>query len=339
MAGILNSKERFMDFQLTPYGRKQLAKGDLNFSFAVLSDRGTFYSRNSSDVLAASQSTSRICFEVFSKSQDQIYVEPEPDGSIYFQTGSLTYDSEVFYVTSGSTVTQVGNVLSGSDLIYSGTNALLDATESGFKALQPLKRRLKNNQKFSLDKNKFNFVINRNSPIDHVGEPTFVNIDNLESFHQDFKLSELPNYELLPPQNIITKRKLRDYVDTRQARPKNIQEFFEKIGVTGKVGKVSKKQFVDVQFKGMSDANNIAMQVLEATSETIGKLVMIDYGKIDDINPFLPGRHIVFVGKILRKPKDKMKSEGMGPSLENLQNLLLLDSEDVFVNIFTLVFD
>ena len=281
----------------------------------------------------------RICFEVFSKDRDEIYVEPNPDGSVFLQDGSLVYDSEVFYVTSGSTVTETGNTMTGHNLIYSGTNALLLATENGFKSLQPLKRRLKNTKKFSLDKNKFSFVINNDSPIDFMNEPTFVNIDNLESFYQDFKLSELPNYELLPPINAITKRSLRDYVDTRQARPKNIQEFFEKIGITGKVGKLSKKQAVDVQFRGMSDANNLALQVLEANSERIGKLVMIDYGKIDDINPFLPGRHVVFVGKILRKPKDRMKNEGMGASIENLQNLLLLDSEDVFVNIFTLVFD
>lgn len=338
MAGILNSKERFMDFQLTPYGRAQLAKGDLNFSFAAVSDRGTFYSRNSNDVLAASQSTSRICFEVFSNGQDQVYVEPNPDGSIYFQTGSLTYDSERFYVTSGSTVTQVGNLLTGADLIFSGTNALLMATENGFKNLQPLKRRLKNKEKFSLSKQSHTFIINNDTPIAY-DEPTFVNVDNLESFHQDFKLSELQNYELMPPINGISKRELKEHVDTRQKRPKNIQEFFEKIGLTTDVGKLSKKQFVDIDFRGMSDANNIAMQVLEANSEKIAKLVMIDYGKIDDISPFLPGRHVVFVGKILRKPKNKMKSEGMGASLENMQNLLILDNEDVFVNMFTLVFD
>ena len=143
MAGILNSKERFMDFQLTAYGRRKLAEGDLNFSFAVLSDRGTFYSRNSDDVLAASESGSRICFEAFSKPQDQIYVEPNKDGSIFFQTGSLSYDSERFYITSGSTMSATNNVLTGSGLVYSGANALLKASVNNFSDLQPLKRRIK----------------------------------------------------------------------------------------------------------------------------------------------------------------------------------------------------
>ena len=63
MAGILDSKERFMDFQLTKYGRRQLAQGNLNFSFAVVSDRGTFYAKDSDDMLTTTELNAQIEME------------------------------------------------------------------------------------------------------------------------------------------------------------------------------------------------------------------------------------------------------------------------------------
>ena len=339
MAGILNSKERFMDFQLTAYGRKQLSKGELKFSFATVSDRGTFYSRNSDDVLAASDSSTRICLESFSTPHDQVYLKPDDDGFYHFQTGSFLYDSEKIYVLNDKTVNEVGNDLRGSQ-IFSGSNALIQGTLNKLENLRPVSRRIKSPGKFELGIKEHAFISGEDTPIPW-DEPRDLNIQTIESFHQDYRLSELDNYELLPPINTVSRRPLREYVDTRQKRPDNVQELFERIGLIQTAGKISKKQFVDVQFKNTGPARNFALQVFETNSKegTVDKLTLIDYGKIDDINPFLPGRHVAFVGKIIKKDNAAKESIGMGSEVEGFQNINQLSSEDVFINIFTLVFD
>ena len=43
MAGILNNKERVLDFTITKEGRKQISSGRMRVEYASLTDRHTFY--------------------------------------------------------------------------------------------------------------------------------------------------------------------------------------------------------------------------------------------------------------------------------------------------------
>ena len=67
MAGILDKKTRFMDTILTDRGRKELAKGELNFAFATFSDLGTFYESSVENPNIAEEAVSRIMLEAFSR--------------------------------------------------------------------------------------------------------------------------------------------------------------------------------------------------------------------------------------------------------------------------------
>ena len=43
MSGILNKKNRIIDYKLTENGRKQIQNGDINFKYYTLSDSSIVY--------------------------------------------------------------------------------------------------------------------------------------------------------------------------------------------------------------------------------------------------------------------------------------------------------
>ena len=49
MAGILDSKTRFIDFLITQEGRRQLAAGKMKAEYASITDNNTFYDKNEHD--------------------------------------------------------------------------------------------------------------------------------------------------------------------------------------------------------------------------------------------------------------------------------------------------
>ena len=77
MAGILNNKERIMDFLVTKEGRRQAASGQLMIRYATFTDHHTFYRASGSNGVAE-DATDRIYFEATSRYQDVVVPELEP---------------------------------------------------------------------------------------------------------------------------------------------------------------------------------------------------------------------------------------------------------------------
>ena len=74
MAGILNSKQRIMDFIVTKAGRSLMSKGTYEVSFVSFSDKGVFYRENTAGV--ADDAENRIVFEATSfPYMTQLYLE------------------------------------------------------------------------------------------------------------------------------------------------------------------------------------------------------------------------------------------------------------------------
>ena len=65
MAGILNNKERVMDFTITDEGKRQAGQGEMQFKFATFTDYHTFYdvSGSAEFPLLSSDGSERIFFE------------------------------------------------------------------------------------------------------------------------------------------------------------------------------------------------------------------------------------------------------------------------------------
>ena len=310
MAGILDKKTRFLDTTLTDKGRQELAKGELRFAFATFSDYGTFYEESDDDPDVALDASKRIMFEACSRPQDLIIPEYDSDGGILFPAGN-------FDITNGELVSlEKTGFLKGEDLFVSSSEAVSDSLNS-FLDVRPLRTEetISKTTGFTLSSNSKTFIVDSRKPIPK-NVPNVMRLENCESLWQDKKLSHVKNFQHLAPVNKISKRKLFDYPKIQQPTPETFEDLRrelegDSVGWSG-VGESAK-----IEFTSTSTNNNLICQVWEITSSSINKLRMIDFGDFEDSDPYSPGKHVFFIGKLL--------DDDAG--------------DKTFINLFTVVFD
>ena len=309
MAGILDKKTRFMDVILTDQGRRELAKGELNFSFASFSDLATFYDTSMDDPTVADDATDRIMLEAFSRPQDLVIPEFDNDRNSFFPAGDFNITGGELIVVSGST-----KMLKGEDLVVSSSLAIGNSLES-FKEMVPLRTRepLGRASGCRLSYNSDEFVINDEGPIPFNKQRT-KKLSNVESLWQDKKLAHVDNFKFLPPVNKGSSKKLFDYQKLEQPEPMTFQDIEDELGVNSKFRRT---YVADINFEETSIDNNLVCQVWEVSSGSLNKLRVIDFGEFEDSDPFSPGKHVFFVGKL--------KSDD--------------SAQNTFMNMFTVVFD
>ena len=310
MAGILDKKTRFMDTFLTDRGRQELAKGELRFSFATFSDYCTFYDRSVEDPNVASEATGRIQLEAFNRPQDLVIPEFDADGGMLYPAGAFDIVNGELKVLTGST-----NLIKGEALAASASLAISDSAQS-FSDMRPLRSEeaIQKTTGFSLSSNSKVFPINAQKPIPK-SSPNSMLLDNVESLWQDKKLTHVPNFKLLPPKNKTSKRVLRDYEKIQQPTPLTYDDLRVELEGDGEWSGVGDP--ASITFDKTSPNNNLVCQVWEVTSSSMNKLRMIDFGEFADSDPFSPGKHVFFVGKLF--------DDDTG--------------DKTFLNLFTVVFD
>ena len=309
MAGILDKKTRFMDTILTDQGRHELAKNELTFSFVSFSDLSTFYESSVVDPKVSEDSTDRIMLEAFSRPQDLIVPEFDNDQSLFFPAGD-------FNITAGELVSVSGSrgVLKGEALVISSSLAIGNTLES-FKEQKPLRTRnvIGRTSDFKLSSNSREFVVSEAGPISYNKQRT-KRLSNVESLWQDKKLTHVDNFKFLPPVNKGTTRKLAEYTRLEQPEPLTFSDLQDSLGVNSKF---TPTYVADIDFEKTSIDNNLICQVWEVSSSSLTKLRVIDFGEFEDSDPFSPGKHVFFVGKL--------KGDDSG--------------QNTFLNMFTVVFD
>ena len=146
MAGILDSKERVMDFIITQEGRRQAGSGGLQAEYATFTDLHTFYDTSGSANLPqlAADASARIYFEAYNRHQDVVVPELEPGASMRaFRTNNFQVTGKnVIPLASGTFVTGSGggnykNVLTGKEIVES-TLGLLGELKDNFTELRML---------------------------------------------------------------------------------------------------------------------------------------------------------------------------------------------------------
>jgi hypothetical protein len=311
MAGILNKKTRFMDTFLTQVGRDQLAHGELRFSFATFSDSCTFYERSIDDNTVVSDATNRIFFECANRPQDQVIPEFDDDGAVTFPAGDFDLAGGSLILVSGT----LGTQLMGADLVTSASAALSDCVES-FKEMMPLRSE-------DISRARPGFELNSNEETIEVSGKTLppgfskvVNLKNLEPLWEDKKLTQVANFQFLPPVSKVSGNVIREFQKLQQPAVLSFSTLIEQLSQTD-VDPVS------ITFPATSLDNNVVVQVFEITSGSVEKLRMIDFGEFEDEDPTStesldsPGKHCFFAGKLFNNKT----------------------GEPTFVNIFTVVFD
>ena len=75
MSGILDKKQRLVDFILTADGYKQVENGDLRFIYATLTDKDAIYDRRQNEYNVADLDVMPFAFEANSSFFDKLNVE------------------------------------------------------------------------------------------------------------------------------------------------------------------------------------------------------------------------------------------------------------------------
>lgn len=323
MAGILNNKERIIDFIMTEEGKRQASSGQMKIQFAAFTDRHTFYEASSSagsgDPIAAptiaADASSRIYFESSNRFQDVIVPELEAGNSLRpfrtsdFSFGGKTVASGTFNVGFSERV----NILTGS-AIPNDAQRSLDGITSNYTDHQILATEdlFSDTTGFKLSALTGSFQISELLTYGRTSTGN-VDIDDIPSLFSDRRFAHMPNFMYLPPINQPTPgapagMPMGVYPKLNEPDILTLQDLEESL---------AGKQSVSVEFSDTSRENNIVAQMFEFDSTGVEKLSIVDFGEFGDNDPFSPGKRVFFVGKIV---KDATGSQ-------------------TFMNIFTVVFD
>lgn len=316
MAGILDSKTRIFDTILTTEGRKQIAQGRLIAEFYSFTDAGTFYNQDTI-VSGANDETYRIQLEATNLPQDTITLEADDSGRL---TGFPISGSQRFVIRGGQILSSSSEnetkPVTGSQYA-SLSEALLNSSIDNFKKLYILRSPdpidLQERQ-FLVGPKEASFIITKDRPFSTASIST-ANLNNVEGFFQDKRLSHIPNYQFLPPVNkprlgVTEAEPLGEFVNLNQEPVLTFEDVVTEIS-----GFESQGYAQTFLFTETSRQSNIVGQFFESSENEMSKLDVIDFGSFTTTEG--DTKHVFFVGKVY--------NDDMGV--------------DTFVNMFTLIFE
>ena len=187
MAGLLTSKERIIDFILTPHGRSRVMSGNSSVKYVSFSDHGSSYDRRGRDDVVQRPSLG-ISLEAFSTQWDTVTVTTDESGTVNQFVGdqiSLVRDGSL--MLSGST--------SGSFSDRAGL--IVSATLDSLVHLQPLKTARNDKlSAFELCPKSHVFTLTDRYPFDD--EPSTAHVDSIEPLYLDRRFNG-SRFAYLPP--------------------------------------------------------------------------------------------------------------------------------------------
>jgi len=308
MAGILNSKSRMLDTILTREGRRQIASGDLRIKFVTFTDRHTFYSQEDED--ASDDASDRIYIESFHRSQDQIIFETDDEGRFLpFDGSDVKIRRGKLYRASGPAHKEItGEEMPEAiyELLSSSANNFSDQRVIATKDIYS------DTNGFEVRPESILFEVNDVKPFAQ-NEISEIEIEKVESLHQDKRLQHLPFYKYLPPVNkpkagYIDGEPLGYYARLNQDAPMTYEDIIEDL---------EGKDNVMIEYLDTSMENNLVMQLLEVKENGVEKLALIDCGEFPSNDADNDGIRVYFAGKVFE--------DGNGMQ--------------TFVNMFTILFE
>jgi hypothetical protein len=329
MAGILNNKERIIDFIMTEEGERQAASGQMKIEYATLTDLHTFYAASGSsgpgDVTGlptvAADATKRVFFEATKRYQDTIVPELE-DGTTLraFRISDFEFGGKI--IASGTNLTgfaQRSNIMTGSEITNVAARTL-DGIINNFRDLRILGTidEFSDSSSFVLSPATGSFKLtphtklNRSSAEYRSNMQMDVNLANIPSLFEDGRFSHFSNFSYLPPVNVRRPGESK-------GKPLGLYPELNEPSITTAEDldrHLEGRQYVQVDFLETSAENNLIGQVFEYSFNEFEKLSIIDYGEFAAGDPYDDGKRIFFVGKIKRDA----------------------NGSETFLNIFTLVF-
>tara|TARA_Y100001973_G_scaffold105411_1_gene178444 strand:- start:3532 stop:4581 length:1050 start_codon:yes stop_codon:yes gene_type:complete len=330
MAGILDSKTRFIDLLVTQEGKRQIASGELRAVFASISDSAIDY-----NPAEPTSMNDKIYFEVAESPANSIVIEKDDSGRLFdfnfSPTGSIV-GNDIFDKDATSQNSFKLNPVTGSAFASTSTS-LMQSFLTHFKAHQIVGSKEDEKAKFKLDKNTIGFAISNTVPFKNGPTGETVNVDDAEPFFFDAKLAHLDNFKFLPPVN-ADGSKYGYHEDFRSLRRETLSDIKRHLGHFGfrtdkDIGKGNRnkprgyrvdydgdfavlntrnkvrnvkqiKQHHNINFEKTSARNNLIMQIFEDGPDS--KLIKLDivdagsfYDKSDSKNP---EKRVFYAGKV-----------------------------------------
>jgi hypothetical protein len=132
MSGILNKKQRIMDFSLTRNGYEQTQNGDLRIKYATFTDKDAVYEASENTIDISDTSVMPFNFEIFNTYSDDI--SPEIDLNSYVFDSDINnnirlstdYDKSFIRVNNGYISSSIENLASVFDKIVNTVSSSLE---------------------------------------------------------------------------------------------------------------------------------------------------------------------------------------------------------------------
>jgi len=323
MAGILNNKERIIDFLITEEGKRQASTGQMKIEYASFTDMHTFYTPSSSfgtgDPVAlptvAADASNRIYFEATPRHQDVVVPELEAGSSLRpFRTDDFEFEGKV--IASGTFrvgFSERATLLTGSKITQESERSIEGITKNfnDWRLLSTIDP-FSETSGFSLSIVTASFDITKSTKLGRTNTSE-ISLEDMPSLFSDRRFSHFSNFKYLPPINKPVPGQVEGSPIGKYAR---LNEG-EILSLKDLENNLSDNQFVDIKFSETSRDNNLVGQIFEYSSLGVEKLSIVDFGEFGDNDPFSPGKRIFFVGKIRRDAS----------------------GAETFMNIFTVVFD
>lgn len=291
MSGIIDSKQRIIDFTLTRQAKEQLSRGELRIRFATFSDSQTFYEGTNG---IADDASNRIMLESFQRIQDQIVPVAVQNGQI------LNY--------------QVGDIRLVDNTILSGSTALttpgdtyqsfLSGTFTNFQENYILSERddfFNESQQFGIEDTQINFKV-RDIPEAFLQQE--FTAEDFRPLILDPRFSAISNFAYRPPVDLFP-----DSTDSEEVRSIREEYFADISGFGNRFRNIAEYQSAvnelrvsleqvyssrKLDITSVDNRPDIVVQFfMEEQEGEISKLVSIDMGMDNQ------GRHIYQVGKLL----------------------------------------
>jgi len=202
MAGILDNKSRIMDVLVTEIGRRQMASGKMRIEFASFTDSSTFYRP---DIASGSaDATQRIYFEATNQHQDMITFETDDSGDLLGYEidshTSLVGDSVFDKSSTGENLADYLFVSGGKGDFASLSAGIVSSSADHFDDLYSIGSRatFELDKKLKLNTERLSFTIDNSRPFSS-GDVTEADVDTIEPFFLDKRLSHLDQFKFLPP--------------------------------------------------------------------------------------------------------------------------------------------
>lgn len=328
MAGILNNKERMIDFVITNQGRRQMSDGRMRVEYASFTDMHTFYQASGSvEYDVAEDASNRIFFEATDRQQDIIVPELDAGYSMQpFRAGDFEISGrEIASGTFKPTATSVKsfpNALTGAQINAVSTQLLSSITQN-FQDQRILRTEdlFSDTSDFRLTAHTASFVVTDTeadfgersgqgnyysiSMIPRLGAE--VELNSLPSIFGNVRFSHLPNFHYMPPIDYIMgseePKELGKYPRPGQSNITTILGQKDFLSYQELTEHLEGLQSLEFGFADSSRENNLIAQIFDMNTDlseegNIEKLTVIDFGEFADNDPESPGKHIYFVGKI-----------------------------------------